>query len=298
MLAIRKAEEDILRRAYADTALGQIHYRDGGGSGEPLILLHASPRSSRVYAGLIPLLAPDYRVFAMDTLGSGNSDPLPDSVTMDELARGVVLFMDALGIERANVFGLHTGNKIGAALGANWPDRVKDLILCGETHSIVVRAEDRNTAIHAIVDRYFNTEAPSEHSRLLADWASGFTNLSSVWWHDGVLATHELSTGVLDILKDRVTDFVQARSCLDVLYNANFSFDFSDAMRRIPNRTLIIELARAEEAHLGRQGASVVKLLSSGTLVTMEDTSADVIEFEPSRMAESILDFLGNRVAH
>ena len=89
-----------MKHAYATTPMGQVHYaEEGGGEATPLVLLHASPRSSRVYAGLMPLLAEERRVLALDTLGSGGSAPLPPSVTMHDLARSVTGFLDAVGIE-------------------------------------------------------------------------------------------------------------------------------------------------------------------------------------------------------
>ena len=282
-----------MKHAYATTPMGQVHYaEEGGGEATPLVLLHASPRSSRVYAGLMPLLTEERRVFALDTLGSGGSAPLPPSVTMHDLARSVTGFLDAVGIERAHVFGVHTGNKIGAALAAGWPDRIAKLVLCGETHSIVVTKEARDAAIHAIVDRYFTGESASEAAGLLAEWAAGFTNLTGVWWNERVLAGRGLSAETLGVLEARAIDFLQARAGLGPLYEANFSFDFGEAVRRIPNPTLVIELAKADEAHLGRQGAAVVERLSDGTLATLEDTGAEVIEFEPRRIADVILPFL------
>ena len=282
-----------MKHAYADTPMGRVHYAEaGGGDGTPLVMLHASPRSSRVYAGLLPLLAEERRVLAMDTLGSGNSGPLPAAVTMHDLGRSVTGFLDALGIERAHVFGVHTGNKIAAALASGWPDRVAKLVLCGETHSIVVTKEARDAAIHAIVDRYFTGDTESEQAALLADWTAGFTNLTGVWWHEDVLASRGLSAETLRVLEARAIDFLQARAGLGPLYDANFSFDFGEAVRRIPNRTLVIELEKADEAHLGRQGAAVVERLADGVLATLDNTGAEVIEFEPRRIADVVLPFL------
>ena len=41
-----------MKRGYADTPEGQIHFRTDG-AGEPVLLLHQSPRSSRMYVKLI-----------------------------------------------------------------------------------------------------------------------------------------------------------------------------------------------------------------------------------------------------
>ena len=53
-----------MKRGYADTPHGQIHYMTMG-EGEPLLLLHQTG-SSRQYWKLMPLLAGSYRTFAPD----------------------------------------------------------------------------------------------------------------------------------------------------------------------------------------------------------------------------------------
>lgn len=65
------AEGATLKRAFADTSLGQIHYRTVG-SGPPLVLLHNTWLSSRMFFGVIPDLARDFTVYALDTLGQGD----------------------------------------------------------------------------------------------------------------------------------------------------------------------------------------------------------------------------------
>ncbi len=57
-----------LRRSYADTEAGQLHYAEAG-SGECLVLLGETPRSYRFFERLIPLLAPHFHVVAPDLPG-------------------------------------------------------------------------------------------------------------------------------------------------------------------------------------------------------------------------------------
>src|SRR5688572_1240897 len=126
-----------MRRGYADTSQGQVHYHTAG-EGSPLVLLHASPRSARIYTRIIAHLARRHRVYAFDTLGFGASDPLPAGATMESLARCVTEAMDSLALPKAHLLGYHTGNKIGAALAANDAGRVDRFVLVGMTHSLVV----------------------------------------------------------------------------------------------------------------------------------------------------------------
>ena len=75
-----------MKRGYIDIPEGQIHYRTAG-SGEPLLLLHRSPSSSEEFGDVIPILARDYWVVAMDTPGYGNSDDPPRVYEIADYAR-------------------------------------------------------------------------------------------------------------------------------------------------------------------------------------------------------------------
>ncbi|MFC1965036.1 alpha/beta fold hydrolase [Chloroflexota bacterium] len=119
-----------MKRAFIDIKEGQVHYRFEG-SGAPLLLLHQTAWSSEEYSRLIPLLAKSYWVIAMDTLGYGASDHSPREYEIPDYAKSVARFLDALRIERTNVFGHHTGSLIGVELAAAYPKRVEKLIVSG-----------------------------------------------------------------------------------------------------------------------------------------------------------------------
>ncbi len=117
------------KRRYADVSFGQIHYRIAGpgpaAEGPVLLLLHQSPRTSAEYADLIDTLARDFTVIAPDNPGNGMSDPLPDEIpAMAAYAAALVEFFDAIGLDRACIYGFHTGASIATATAALYPDRV------------------------------------------------------------------------------------------------------------------------------------------------------------------------------
>jgi pimeloyl-ACP methyl ester carboxylesterase len=119
-----------IKRGYADGPSGQIHYREAG-SGEPLILLHRTPSSSALYERLMPYLAGQYRVIAMDTLGFGMSDPPlePPARTLRPYTNGLIGLLDGLGIESAHMVGMSTGGSIAIEATVLFPERVKTLVL-------------------------------------------------------------------------------------------------------------------------------------------------------------------------
>jgi pimeloyl-ACP methyl ester carboxylesterase len=118
----------MVRRAFADTPQGPIHYREAG-SGPALLLLHQTPRSSDEYRDVIPLLAGRRRAVAMDTIGYGDSYRPAGTCGIEDYARGALDLLDALGIARTAVVGHHTGAVIGVELAASAPERVERLVL-------------------------------------------------------------------------------------------------------------------------------------------------------------------------
>jgi pimeloyl-ACP methyl ester carboxylesterase len=71
------------------------------------------------------------RVIAYDKRGTALSDPVPAAPSLDERMDDVRAVLDAVGSERATVFGISEGGSIGALFAATHPDRTEALILYG-----------------------------------------------------------------------------------------------------------------------------------------------------------------------
>ena len=117
-----------MRRSFADTRYGQMHYVHEG-TGHPVLLLHQTPRSWDEYRDVIPVLAATHRVIAPDTLGFGCSDSPKDPWTVELFAQGVIDLVDSLGIEEFSLVGHHTGGVIALEVAASLPARVTSLVL-------------------------------------------------------------------------------------------------------------------------------------------------------------------------
>lgn len=111
---------ETMRRGYVVAGDGSdgllVHYRVCG-SGPAVVLLHDSPRSSRLHIPLMKLLASRFQVFALDTPGYGNSDPLPMAdPAIPDFARALGNALAALGLSEAPLYATHTSAKIALAL--------------------------------------------------------------------------------------------------------------------------------------------------------------------------------------
>ena len=118
-----------MRRGYANTEVGQIHYREAG-TGDPVLFLHHTASSSITFERVLPLMAERFRAIAIDTPGFGGSDgppSIPDG--MDFYAGAVLGLMDELGLDSARVVGVRTGSSIALELASSYPERVEKLAL-------------------------------------------------------------------------------------------------------------------------------------------------------------------------
>lgn len=116
-----------ITRAFVATRSGRIHIASTG-TGFPLLLLHQTPRSWDEYREVLPLLGRHYQAIAMDTLGFGDSQALPEGEnTIERWAQGALDLMDALGIMRFAVVGHHTGAVVAMEAAAAAPERVAAL---------------------------------------------------------------------------------------------------------------------------------------------------------------------------
>jgi pimeloyl-ACP methyl ester carboxylesterase len=87
------------------------------GSGPPLLLVHGLGMSRAVWRPIVPLLAREREVVAVDLPGFGESPPGPETVL--GLADAVAAFAGELGLDGWHVAGNSLGGGIALALGAS-----------------------------------------------------------------------------------------------------------------------------------------------------------------------------------
>jgi pimeloyl-ACP methyl ester carboxylesterase len=98
-----------------------------GGEGPPLLLVHGWPQSWYAWRMLMPTLARDFEVIAVDQRGIGLSEKPADGYDTATLANDLVALMATLGHARFALYGTDTGMPIAYALAADHPERVERL---------------------------------------------------------------------------------------------------------------------------------------------------------------------------
>ena len=213
-----------VRRGFVEIVEGQVHYREAGTpvpGRAPLVLLHASPGSAKALEPLLRALGAHRHVIAPDTLGNGDSPPPARG------QREIAYFADAhrraleaLGIERFDLYGTHTGANTGCQLPTGHPERVRPHIVDG----IGLYSEQEQAEM---LERYVPKVGVDQNgSQFHLIWT--FVRDAYLFWpwyrKD---AAHRRPTGLpdADTLHDKVVEVLKAARTFHIPYQAALAFD-------------------------------------------------------------------------
>ncbi|MBI4587819.1 MAG: adenylate/guanylate cyclase domain-containing protein [Candidatus Rokubacteria bacterium] len=133
---------------YAASGVASIAYQAFGEG--PAAIVHVPGLLNHIettwaisdFAQFFRRLAGFTRVALFDKLGTGLSDRLPagERSTLEQRAEDVVAVMDAIGLQKAAVFGTADGGPVAAMFAASYPQRTDALILYGTWARLVAAA--------------------------------------------------------------------------------------------------------------------------------------------------------------
>ncbi|MCG8588872.1 MAG: alpha/beta fold hydrolase [Proteobacteria bacterium] len=109
----------------------EVEYTDAGSGERPLVLVHGFTGSRDDWTEVVPRLASERRVLAPDLRGHGGSTNTGDAAgyTLDQLARDLAAFMDAVGVERCDLLGHSLGGMVALRFALEAGERLHSLIL-------------------------------------------------------------------------------------------------------------------------------------------------------------------------
>lgn len=122
-----------------------VHYQEQG-QGLPLLLLSANPGEAADWAAVMPALATEFRVLALDWPGYGGSEIPADAADWTVLDYAEVLreFIAALALPPVALIGNSVGGNAAVRLAAEAPGQVRALVLVAPggftPHNAVTRA--------------------------------------------------------------------------------------------------------------------------------------------------------------
>jgi pimeloyl-ACP methyl ester carboxylesterase len=224
------ADAAVVRRGFVQIEEGQVHYREAGvpvAGQPPLVLLHASPGSSRTLAPLLRAFAAHRHVVALDTPGNGDScAPVSDIAELPYFADALLRAITAMGMDRFDLYGTHTGANIACEIAIGHPARVRALIVDGI--ALYSAQEQAELLAHHVP----NVSIDRNGSQLNLIWH--FVRDAYLFWpwyrSD---AEHRRVTGLPDAneLHDKVVDVLKAARTFHIPYRAALGYQKE---RRLP----------------------------------------------------------------
>ncbi|WP_404476740.1 alpha/beta fold hydrolase [Novosphingobium sp. BL-52-GroH] len=276
---------DPVDRAFVRIEEGQVHLRrcDGAKAVRPLVMVHASPGSSR---GLAPLMremtaldgAPT--LIAPDTLGNGDSvAPTVAEPDIAWFARSLVRVLDALGLDKVDLYGTHTGARTVCEMAAAFPDRVGRVVFDGIGD---YTPEMRDL----LVDRYAPEMAPDDYGTQFV-WAFHFVRDQALHFpHFLRDPAHRLTARPVPEAADlhtAVVDVLKGLGSYHKPYRAAFRYEAGKRLGDIAAPVLFVG-AENELPSLRAATEGLCALCRDGRVVPVSG--------DPRHKARAILDFL------
>jgi pimeloyl-ACP methyl ester carboxylesterase len=227
----------MVRRGFTEIAEGQVHFRTAGapGQGLPLVMMHASPGSARLLEPLIGAFGRRRQVIACDTLGNGDScAPARRDADIAYFADAHLRALAALGIERFDLYGSHTGANIACEIAIAEPQRVRRLVLDGMS---LYSAEERaDMLVH------YAPGVTLDQNGSQLGWIWNFVRDAYLFWpwyrRD---AGHRRPLGLpsAEELHDKVVEVLKAARSYHISYNAAIGYDKVPRLRLVAVPTLL-----------------------------------------------------------
>jgi pimeloyl-ACP methyl ester carboxylesterase len=126
---IARAQAQAAHEGYADLPGVRLFYIDTGGTGAPLVLMHAATGSVRAWEHQIPAFTKaGYRVVSFDRRGWGRTEPIAGA-TPGTAADDLIALMDHLHIDRFHLVGTAAGGFVAFDTALSFPKRLRSVVV-------------------------------------------------------------------------------------------------------------------------------------------------------------------------
>ncbi|MFD0310046.1 alpha/beta fold hydrolase [Streptomyces sp. NPDC127119] len=262
-----------------------------GGHGPALLLIGGWPQTWYAWREVMPALAREHTVVAVDSRGAGLSDKPDDGYDAGTLAADLVALMSALGHDRFDVVGHDIGTWTGYALAADHPEQVGRLgileaVIPGLTPS----------------PPFFGPAAVN-----LRLWQFGFNRLTDLneelvrgreqlffgWQFATKAATPTaIPAYAVDVYVDAITADPRALRASFAYYRA-LDETIAQNERRAKTRLRLPVLGVGGALWSGENAAHTMRLAADDvTSVVLDDCGHYPAEEQPARLVEVLEDFL------
>jgi pimeloyl-ACP methyl ester carboxylesterase len=297
-----RSEKGITRRVFHKAKFGvdrfilvqtyKIHYVEAG-AGEPVILIPGTYSTYRVWNRLMPLLAGDFRLLALDYVGTGDSDKPTKGFdyTVQEQTDIIVRMIRQMGLDKVSLIGGSYGGAIVFDFAARYPELTSKIVsieggvvrpdkikgdpleyclrfpIVGDIFARVVRSGMLNKPMaKTVTGQWYVSMTPADRKEVLEQISFNTKSASRVPWYKISLASK--------ISKDIEEEAKSIK--IPVLYLYGTKSDF-------------------KEIHLEKNIKFFTKYLPNAWIEAVEGGIHDLAMQKPNEIADLILEFLKHK---
>lgn len=269
--------EKVWTEKFVELSHGKTRYWEAG-TGTPTILIHGAGWNSGCESwslAMAPLSQGGLRVLAIDCLNWGTGDVLDQEFSFAYLVDHIREFMDALGIEQANVVGHSMGGWLLSLLSYESPNRVRKAVnVCGggaATRPLQNMVEFKVPAPEQIREHYARMAAASGGAFTADELAAAFIAKRDLPGHPEAFAK---------VMRHMTNPVTRQR------YNL---------LRRFPHisvPTLVIWGRNDPVNSFEEVGQPTANGIPDAKFVVYDNTGHGVPTEQPERFAKDVLEFL------
>ncbi len=265
----------------------RLHYLDWGGSGSPIVILHATGFLGRIYAPIAEALTAIGHVYSYDQRGHGDSAAAPDARydwtrTMEDLAG----FITAMGLGAVRGFGHSAGATALGSLACERPDLLSRAVLAepvvfesanapelGWRNPFIERTLKRKRVFDSVDAMFRNFENKPPYNTWRKDMLRDYCEYG----------TRPLADGRREL---KCAPEIEAR-----FYETSRDFDGLGRILRARSPLLILFGERSDSLGLSLSN-KIAAQLANGRVINVADTGHFMPMEKPEEVARLAVDFL------
>jgi pimeloyl-ACP methyl ester carboxylesterase len=269
-----------------------FHYRDFGGSGRDIVLLHGLASNAVFWDLCASFLQEQLHVLALDQRGHGSSAKTDGGYDFPTVARDIAGFIETLNLQTPILVGHSWGGNVAMQVAADYPDLLSGLV-CIDGGTI-----EPSASAGATWEKTEQALAPPHFPSRKVQWdqmVQRNQGRTDVQWKDGGLAFLEAN---FDVQNDGTVLPNLSYEHHMLIVRAIWDQKVSTLFPRIQVPVLLMPARRdnKDADSTGRRSEKeanynkAASLLQTTQLVWMEDSIHDVPLQRPEEVSQSILD--------
>ena len=268
-----------------------LHALEWSREGTLLLFLHGFSNDAHVWDRVAPVLAPHYRVVALDQRGHGDSDRDPEGrYDHETMARDANAAIESLGASRAVIVGHSLGGRVAMRFAGLFPEKLAGLVIVDSAPDLDARGTTRISLDVKQQDWSFDSVAEYERvlQRQYAATRPEILAKLAVHW------TRQRADGRFELKLD--PGFTKARSNVSAEELAAWSEQEAKhlwaALAKLPCPALVVRGAASDVMSAEVADRMVDEVIPSAVLETIARAGHSVMLDNPEAFEKALTGFV------